>query len=146
MRCCATLTTQHFINTAQLQLQVYKHVLREVKKTRQIKGEYKRRWFSSQNSDLVVWYDKNNKLVGFQLCYDKVGDEKSYTWKYGSSSEHAGVDTGECVGMNIKQTPVLVPDGAPDYRYIKEVFLSESFKLPKDIIDMVRYALSNENS
>ena len=121
-------------------------MLKEIKKTRQIEGEHPRRWFSSSKLDLVVWYGQNGELIGFQLCYDKTDDEKSYTWKFGSTSEHTGIDSGEFGGMNFKQTPILVTDGIPDYCYIKEEFLSESSELPEDIINMVTYALSNESS
>ena len=119
-------------------------MLREIKYTHQVKGEYKRRWFSSRNQDLVVWYSDDNKLIGFQLCYDKTRDEKSYTWKFGGSSEHTGIDSGEYGGMNFKQTPILVADGIPDYCYIQQEFLSESSDLPKEITNMVTYALSNK--
>lgn len=121
-------------------------MLKEIIKPRQIPGEPARRWFSSSNIDLFVWYDQHEKLVGFQICYDKNKQEKQFTWKSDGTSNHTAIDTGEDVGINYKQTPIHVSDGIPDYNYIKKQFLNESGKLPPEIIDIVTYVLSNKSA
>ena len=117
-------------------------MLKEIKKTRQIPDEHYRRWFSSTKNDLIVWYDQNKELVGFQFCYDKTNNEKSLIWKFDGTHDHTAIDAGEDVGMNYKQTPIHVADGVPDYSYMKEQFLNESDELPSEIIKMVVHALS----
>ena len=121
-------------------------MLKEFNNTRQTPGEHHRRWFSSSKNDLFVWYKQNMEMLGFQFCYDKNKQEKSFTWKLDGTSEHTAIDTGEDIGVNYKQTPIHVADGIPDYDYIKEQFLSESGELPDEIIKMVIDALSNTNS
>ena len=46
--------------------------LREIVDVRQVPGEPKRRWFSSDDIDLIVWLDDSGAPVSFQLCYDVI--------------------------------------------------------------------------
>jgi len=46
-------------------------MLREVPNVRQIKGESKRRWFSDDYFDLIIWLDETDEIVGFQLGRDR---------------------------------------------------------------------------
>lgn len=120
-------------------------MLKEIKSTRQIPGENARRWFTSDKSDLFVWYNQNREPVGFQLCYDKNKQEKSFIWKSDKTSNHTAIDSGEHTGIHYKQTPIHVADGIPDYIYIRKQFLNESDGLPHEIIEMVIQALSDTN-
>ncbi len=62
--------------------------MREIPVVRQVRGEARRRWFSSTACDLVVWVDADGAAVGFQLCYDKTGHEHALTWKAGLGFSH----------------------------------------------------------
>ena len=42
-------------------------MLTEIKGTRQIPGEGRRRWFRDDELDLIVWYEENGAIAGFQL-------------------------------------------------------------------------------
>ena len=44
--------------------------LSEVRNCRQVRGEPRRRWFGSEQMDLIVWCDDTGAPIGFQLCYD----------------------------------------------------------------------------
>ena len=44
-----------------------------LKNVRQIEGEPFRRWYADDYFDLFIWFDDNDKVTGFQLCYDKFG-------------------------------------------------------------------------
>ena len=44
---------------------------------RQIPGESKRRWFHSENFDLIVWLSGDQGFSGFELCYDELHSEHS---------------------------------------------------------------------
>ena len=39
-----------------------------------------RRWFIDNYFDLIIWYDDDDTITGFQLCYDKAEAERSLTW------------------------------------------------------------------
>jgi hypothetical protein len=82
--------------------------LRELRDTRQVEGEPKRRWFSSPDLDLIVWLDDEESLVGFQLCYDKTRGERALTWRDGRGYDHNAVDDGEQSPGQYKSTPILV--------------------------------------
>lgn len=56
-------------------------MLQELPNVRQIKGEGLRRWFISDNLELILWYDDEKKLNGFQICYDKLAGTRTITWK-----------------------------------------------------------------
>jgi hypothetical protein len=86
-------------------------MLYEIEKPRQIEGEGRRRWFSDDYFDLIVWYDEDDGVSGFQLCYDKSRFERALTWRRKEGFVHERVDDGEVAGR-AKMSPVLVPDGA----------------------------------
>jgi len=56
-------------------------MLKELPNVRQIKGEGLRRWFISDDLELILWYDDEKKLNGFQICYDKLAGTRTITWK-----------------------------------------------------------------
>jgi len=120
-------------------------MLKEIKKTRQIPGERPRRWFTSISMDLIVWY-KDLKADGFELCYDKELQEKSVTWNTGEKLTYSAISAGENVGIKYKETPIHVPGGTPDFEYIKNLFLTESQKLPVEIKELVLDVLLKQHS
>ncbi len=86
-------------------------MLVEIDHARQAEGEGPRRWFTDDYFDLIVWYDTNDALIGFQLCYDKQGRERALTWTREHGFQHDRVDSGEVPGHS-KMTPIIVADGA----------------------------------
>ena len=112
--------------------------LSEIRDTRQIPGEPRRRWFASANLDLVMWFGDDAALVGFQLCYDKQREERALTWHAnGSRFTHEMVDDGESAGLGYKATPVLVRNGALNARRLLAAFLAEAGSLPQEITQVV---------
>ncbi|MBD3305737.1 hypothetical protein GF339_05090 [candidate division KSB3 bacterium] len=87
-------------------------MLQEYTQVRQIEGEGKRRWFSDEYFDLIVWYDSDEtQITGFQLCYDIGHAPRAFTWQQDTGSTHHRIDDGENRPGKFKATPVLVPDG-----------------------------------
>lgn len=84
-------------------------LLSELQRVRQVPGEPRRRWFSSEEEDLIVWYGGDGGIVGFQFCYDRSRLERAYTWKADGRTAHEVVDAGESVGVGYKRAPVLRP-------------------------------------
>ena len=112
-------------------------MLKEFINVRQIEGESKKRWFEDDFFDLIVWLTKNEKIIGFQLCYDKNINEKTLTWKINSGFTHRRIDTGEYGGLRYKETPVLVKDRFFNKRKIADIFLKESTEIDQKIAKFV---------
>jgi hypothetical protein len=111
-------------------------VLREYLPARQIPGDPRRRWFASENSDLIVWLGEDDALIGFQFCYDKDFREHALTWMRDRGFSHMGVDAGGSAPTH-KGTPLLVADGVVDAQRILALFLAEKDLVPADIVDFV---------
>jgi hypothetical protein len=60
--------------------------------------------------DLIVWYADDGRIHGFQLCYDKRGDERALTWTGEKGFQHHRVDDGDSFPTK-NGTPILVPGG-----------------------------------
>lgn len=73
---------------------------------RQVSGEPRRRWFSDENFDLIVWFQEDSHVYGFQLCYDKQHKEKVFTWLSDRGFSHQNMNSGE-EGPLANRTPVL---------------------------------------
>ena len=111
-------------------------MLKEMTKVRQVPGEQRRRWFSSQALDLIVWFDAAGAISGFQLCYDRLNDEKVLNWKIPDHYSHMAVDDGEGRAGRHKASPILVPGG--DFRpEVAEAFRKEAAELPFEIVNLV---------
>lgn len=91
-----------------------KSMLREIRNVRQIPGELKRRWFTSDTMDLIVWVDESDGPTQLQLCYDKGlhRAERALTWKHKTGYTHTAVDDGEAGHGRYKSTPILIADGS----------------------------------
>jgi hypothetical protein len=107
--------------------------LRELPDTRQVPGEPRRRWFSSVDLDLIVWLDDAERVVGFQLCYDKARGERALTWRAERGYDHSAIDDGESNPAQHKSTPILVADGHFDRERVSDIFLAASTDVPAPI-------------
>ena len=94
----------------------------EIEDTRQIPGEGIRRWFRDEELDLIIWYDDNRIMEGFQLCYDKSNHERALTWRRPNSYQHHAIDTGGPATGGPKMSPVLVADGVVDAARIEREY------------------------
>jgi hypothetical protein len=104
---------------------------------RQIPGQRGRRWFSSRDEELIVWYADDGSIFGFQLCYDLQSHEKALTWLPHKGFSHNRVDDGEGVGLGHKRAPVLVPNGVFDVATVSRRFLEISASLPDEVREFV---------
>jgi hypothetical protein len=100
-------------------------MLRELPKVRQVPEEPRRRWFADDYFDLIVWYDGDGGIIGFQLCYDLQGEERALTWKQETGFSHRRVDSGD-LRRPFKATPILVEDGAFDEAAVRRLFTESS--------------------
>ena len=125
-------------------------MLKELKHVSQISGEPRRRWFADDFFDLIVWYDDNNELSGFQLCYNRDKNERALTWRRHSTYTHHRVDDGETKPQR-KATPILVADGTFDYKAVADRFNREGKNIERAVYKFVldkmpQYDINNGHS
>ncbi|MBT8065529.1 MAG: hypothetical protein KJN94_10935 [Gammaproteobacteria bacterium] len=106
-------------------------------------GMRRRRWFSSPEIDLIVWYGEDGAQDGFELYYDKNVSEHVLIWRESQGFRHLAVDDGEQKpALEYKESPILVPDGQYNAGRIRRLFASVRDELPKAIADLVELRLS----
>lgn len=116
-------------------------MLAEIRNPRQVPAEGFRRWFTDEFFDLIVWYDDERRLIGFQLCYDKEGRERALTWTLAHGFQHDRIDPGEVPGRS-KMTPIIVADGAFNAGPVTERFREASANIEPGIASFVSARLS----
>lgn len=100
------------------------------------RNDLDRRWLSDDYFDLIVWYEADGNIHGFQLCYDKPGRERALTWRCGVGFWHTGIDTGE-TNCYSNLTPILVADGVFPAAQVRDEFMARGRLLPPEIRDLV---------
>ncbi len=81
-------------------------MLYEITHLRQSNRSLVKRWFTSLDIDLFIWYHDNTP-VKFQLSYDKRCDEHAISWDFHHGYKHYSVDSGEDYPDRYKRTPIL---------------------------------------
>jgi hypothetical protein len=110
-------------------------MLREISSTRQHPDEPRKRWFSSASMDLVTWFDGDDVLVAFHLCYDKPHAERAVVWgQQGARLEHLVVDDGEATPGKHKASPVMITGSYLPLQRVREKLLLEAAELPPVIL------------
>ena len=115
-------------------------MLRELRKVQQVSGEPKRRWFFCHELDLVVWEEEGGAICGFQLAYDKQGNEHSLAWHKRRGFSHYVVDDGEPMA-GVNETPFLYANGPLKRDRVLDQFLAVSSGIPADIVSFVEARL-----
>ncbi|MFO0613364.1 MAG: hypothetical protein U0414_12285 [Polyangiaceae bacterium] len=99
-----------------------------------------RRWFRDGAWDLIVWYDADRAIRGFQLCHDLAGVEHAATWHRGARLVHQRVDAGEDLPQN--RTPVLVPGNVQVPTGLLAAFLARAGAIDGEIVVVVTRELA----
>ena len=88
--------------------------------------------------DLIVWYDEDDSIAGFELYYDKNIREHVFIWGAHSGFAHLAVDDGEQKPvLEYKEAPILIPDGHVDPHHIKHLFEGSCENLPPEVATLV---------
>lgn len=112
-------------------------MLREWEGVRQRSDEGRRRWFTDEDMDLIVWYE-DDEIRGFQLCYNKQTDQHALTWFDNGTYSHARIDDGEKGGgLGVKETPILVQDGTFDSAALAGEFREHAGRLDPELATFV---------
>lgn len=103
---------------------------------RQLLDDYRRRWFSDEYFDLYVWYEADGSVHGFQLAYDKSGNEHALTWTSRSGFRHSAVDSGESAPFS-NLTPMLTAGGRFPAAKVERKFRERASELETEIRELV---------
>jgi hypothetical protein len=101
-----------------------------------------RRWFSDAEMELVVWCSPAGVMRGFQLCYDRGGRERAFTWHVDAGMVHAAVDEGDDSPLR-NDAPILVPDGVPRTDHALAQFKERARDLEPEIVALVTSKLES---
>ena len=110
------------------------HELKKVSQPQKTPGY--RRWFSDDDMELVVWYSLAGVIRGFQLCYDRDGHERAFTWHVDAGMVHTAVDRGDDSPLR-NDAPILVPDGIPGTDLALAQFKERAQGLDPEIVALV---------
>jgi hypothetical protein len=111
-------------------------MLREMSQVRQDPAEAARRWFADDYFDLIVWVGPDSEISGFQLCYDKEGDEYALTWQRQTGFHHNRVDSGD-LQRPYKASPILITDGHFEAAAIARLFREHSAAMDQRVAHFV---------
>jgi hypothetical protein len=112
-------------------------MLKEYTKVSQTRGAPgRRRWFSDDELDLIVWYADSGAVTGFQLCYDRSGRERAFTWDEKHGMSHALVDGGEQTPLR-NDSPILTPSDVPPDARAAEKFKERASDVEYGIVALV---------
>jgi len=85
--------------------------------------------------DLYTWHAESGTIVGFQLAYDRLSNQRAITWLRDRGFFHARIDEGT-PGF-VSQTPLLVADGPFDAYRVHSDFLAQATQIDLDIAQFV---------
>jgi len=109
---------------------------------RHLENDLPRQWMSDDYFDLIIWYQQDNSIYGFQLCYDKDGSPGALTWTIDRQFTHSGIDGGDTGASNIF-TPILTVSHGPfPAEKVTDEFTKRSTRLSAEIRDFVLRKLS----
>jgi len=85
-------------------------MLQKIRGVRQDDASRDRHGFQDDYFDLFVWTDAAGKVLAFQLCYDRLRNERVLAWGAERGFIHRRVDDGEEMPAK-NMTPIMVADG-----------------------------------
>jgi hypothetical protein len=118
-------------------------VLHEIKNVKQERGAGRRRWFESENLELVVWLDRHDRVTGFQLCYDAGHGDHALTWRDGTGFAHSAIDSGDDSPL-VNRAPVLEPDDDVPWAEIAHLFDARSATLEPQLRQLIHDKLAEK--
>ena len=85
-------------------------MLQKIRGVRQDNADRERHWFQDDFFDLFAWTDTAGEVVAFQLCYDRLKQERVLAWSEPTGFIHRRIDDGEELPVQ-KMSPIMVADG-----------------------------------
>ncbi len=85
-------------------------MLQKIRGVRQDNADRERHWFQDDFFDLFAWTDASGEVVAFQLCYDRLKQERVLAWSEPTGIIHRRIDDGEELPVQ-KMSPIMVAGG-----------------------------------
>jgi len=95
-----------------------------------------KRWFQDDYFDLFIWQNNTGQFVSFQLCYDRLGNERVITWDKERGFAHHRVDDGEA-SPHKNMTPVLIKEGVFSHEEVIPRFIESSQEISAEVRDFI---------
>lgn len=112
-------------------------MLYEVAHVRRNPDEARRRWFTDAAMDLIVWVDEADRILGFQLCYDRRRSHRAISWFAEKGYMHHRVDSGEKRPGRPKSTPLMAVDGPFPRNQVADAFRQRGACLPEGMAEFI---------
>lgn len=91
-------------------------------------------WYVNDYFDLVVWFDEeNDDILGFQLCYDKLYNEHSLTYKKNGRIQHNKIESS----FSFNGSPLVIANGEFKSFHIVKKFENDSINIDSHIREEV---------
>lgn len=120
-------------------------MLQKIRGVRQDNASRERHWFQDDYFDLFVWTDAAGKVLVFQLCYDRLHDERVLAWSAEHGFIHRRVDDGEEMPAK-NMTPIMVADGWFDAEDIGAEFDARGRGMDAAVHDFIRRKIGEAGS
>ncbi len=117
-------------------------MLNEIRDVTQYESGQHRRWFHDDYFDLYTWENYDGDLLGFQLCYAKLGKERALRWSAKSGYRHEGVDAPEDKPGRA-MSALFVADGVFDQDGVGQKFAAAAMALPEKVRTCVLERIRN---
>jgi len=85
-------------------------MLQKIRGVRQDDVSKERNWYQDDYFDLFVWTGPAGEVLAFQLCYDRLGNERVLAWSEAGGFLHRRIDDGEHTPVK-NMAPIMVTDG-----------------------------------
>ena len=115
-------------------------MLREISHVRQQPNDHFRRCFRGDTLELMVWYNPDKSIYGFQLCYDPEGNPRAVTWTEERGLTHSAIDDGEETPL-ANRSPTLQRSTDFDPARVLTSFNSVAVNLPGEEREIVQWQL-----
>lgn len=100
-----------------------------------------KRWFQDEYFDLFIWEEnRTQEVIGFQLCYDRLGKERVLSWDQCRGFGHHRIDDGEH-SPHKNMTPVFVVGGNFASDEVLSRFSKESIQIDENIKQFIMQKL-----
>jgi hypothetical protein len=109
--------------------------------TYQHPNDRRRRWFQNKELDLIVWYEPDDTIFGFQMTFNHKSRDHTLTWK-----KNYPLLKLNCVDRGTKtpfknQSPLLLQNGYIDIKPILNEFIDKSILLDLMLRETVQIKL-----
>jgi len=112
-------------------------IMIETANVKQDSADLRRRWFSDDYFDLIVWEEAAGEIIRFELCYGKFRDERALVWDREAGYSHLRVDDGENAAGKFKMSPIYAADGLFDRNAVADGFLAASVTIDQAVASFV---------